>query len=97
MMRSYNSTLEFKDLREATIRLVITDGPKYDLRQRTGIIVEYTGVTSWDIIEGGPEAEEIESMTDKNSIDELHEYLVLHFENGETSTFRNTHVDMHIR
>ena len=57
------------------------------------IVVRYDGITSWEIV-SGYEAWEIERETDEASIDDYHEYLVLHFENGETSTFRNSYVDM---
>ena len=29
-----------------------------------------------------------------DTVDEFEEYLILTFENGETSTFRNSHVDL---
>lgn len=55
--------------------------------------VRYDNITSWEIV-SGIDAEEIEASTDRTCIDELHEYLVLHFEDGTESTFRNSHVDM---
>lgn len=60
-----------------------------------GIKVNYKNVINWEIITG-QDAEEIESMTDEDGTDDLHEYLVLHFENGDTATFRNSYVDMFI-
>ncbi len=86
MKRTYTRTITIDNLKEATVKLFVGDKE-----------VEYTGVIAWDIIEGGKEAEEIEAETDESGIDESHSYLVLHFENGETSTFRNSHVDMFIR
>ena len=98
MKKTYTGTLFTPDLTKATVRLFITEGNKYNRETRGKTTeVKYTGVKAWDIIEGGNEAEEIESLTDSNSIDENHEYLVLHFENGETATFRNSYVDMFIR
>lgn len=96
MKTTYTRTVFIKDLSKATIRIYMTEGIKWFKGAGKRIKVEYTGVTAWDIIEGGKEAEEIEAMTDANSIDENHEYLVLHFENGETATFRQSHVDMFI-
>lgn len=96
MIRTYERTMMIEDLTKATIRIYMTEGIKWFKGAGKRTKVEYTGVTAWDIIEGGKEAEEIEAMTDANSIDENHEYLVLHFENGETATFRQSHVDMFI-
>jgi hypothetical protein len=96
MKRTFTRTLFVEDLTKATFKLYISEYSKYDPDTSGGEIeVNYTGVTSWDIIEGGKEAEEIEANTD--CIDNNHEYLVLHFQNGETSTFRNSYVDMFIR
>ena len=55
--------------------------------------VRYQGLVSWDIV-SGYEASQIEAETDEDSYDDLHEYLVLHFENGSEATFRNSYVDM---
>lgn len=98
MKRTYTRTMMIEDLTKATVKLYLTENCKYtakDLGEETE--VEYTGVTAWDIIEGGEEAQEIEAMTDEASADEFHEYLVLHFEDGTEATFRNSHVDMFIR
>jgi len=50
-------------------------------------------IESWEIVTG-EDAKEIEDHTDGSCIDEYHEYLVLNLVGGETSTFRNSHVDM---
>lgn len=98
MKRTYTGTTFYPtNLNEATVELFVYETDKYSIKSRDeGIRVTYTGVTSWDIVEGGEDAEEIERDTDGSCIDENHEYLVLHFEDGETSTFRNSHVSMFI-
>ena len=89
-------TMSNEELQKATIIIDIYEGTKYEDDEPI-TTVKYTGLTAWDIIEGGKEAEEIEAHTDANSADENHEYLVLHFNDGRTGTFRNSHVDMRIR
>lgn len=95
MKTTYTRTLFVEDLAKARVKIYIYDGSKYEEGTKEMATMEYTGVTSWDIIQGGEEAEEIEA---NGLIDEDHEYLVLHFEDGETTaTYRNGHVDMFIR
>lgn len=97
MKTTYKGTMMIKDLTKAVVELHIYDNCKYtNKRAELGkeIVVRYTGVKSYSIIDGGKEAEEIESLTDPSGIDEYHEYLVLNFENGTTITFGNSHVDM---
>jgi len=97
MKRTYTGTwtMSNEKLQKAIVRIYSFNANKY-----TGNITEedelrFTGINAWDIIEGGEEAEEIESKS--NIFDDNHEYLVLHFANGTTMTFRNSYVDMHIR
>ena len=97
MKRTYERTLFIEDLTKATIKLYIHEANKYEATKDDEIKVEYTGVKAWSIIEGGKEAEEIEALTDDSGIDENHEYLILHFEDGTNATFRNSHVDMFLR
>lgn len=73
------------------VKLNIYEEMKYITKEEP-ITIEYE-IESFEIV-GGKKAEEIEAETDGSCIDELHEYLVLHFANGDEGTFRNSHVDM---
>ena len=55
--------------------------------------VEYTNIQSFEVV-FGERATEIGLETDENSRDEFNEYLVITLEDGETSTFCNSHVDL---
>lgn len=55
-------------------------------------VLTYDGVTQVDLIMGGKEAERIEY--EFGVLDERHEYIVIHFEDDRTATFRNSHVDV---
>ena len=96
MKRTYTRTLMKKDLSKVTVTLEIHEGCKYtaekieDLGESTEI--EYKGIKSWSIIEGGEEAKAIEMVYGIE--DEFHEYLIIEFLNGTMATFRNSHVDM---
>ena len=94
MKTTYTGTLFHPDLREAKVDIEIFDGTKYEDEDYVEKI-RYTGLTAWDIITGD-DAEELEAGMGE-LIDENHEYLVLHFEDGKTATFRNSHVVMFIR
>lgn len=97
MKRTYTGTwtINNEKLQKAIVRIYSFNANKY-----TGNITEetelrFTGINAWDIIEGGQEAEEIEA--EGKVFDENHEYLILHFVDGNTMTFRNSYVDMCIR
>lgn len=94
MIRTYTRTMMIADLEKAEFKVFVYKHCKYNAIENEETEVRYTGVTSWDVIEGGKEAEEIEAA---GLVDDMHEYLVLHFNNGDTATFRNSYVDMFIR
>lgn len=93
MKTTYTGTMFHRDLREAKVDVQIFEGSKYSDEDYVEKI-QYTGLTSWDIITD-EDAEELEAGMGE-LIDENHEYLVLHFEDGKTATFRNSHVAMYI-
>lgn len=96
MIRSFDQTfvLSNENLQKATIRVKVYNANKYTEDAKLVWCMKYTGLTSWDIVEGGPEAEEIEAKTDASGVDDNHEYLILHFIDGTASTFRNSYVDL---
>lgn len=75
-----------------SVKVVVYDKCKYDLTSEKVAEVEYKNIRGWDIASDPMTVEKIESETDE--IDEYHEYLIIALENGEISTFRNSHVDM---
>lgn len=97
MKTTFDRTMMIEDLTKAVVELHIFENCKYTnktVELVEEIVLKYKGVKSFSIIEGGEEAEEIESRIDVSVVDEYHEYLVLHFQNGTTATFRNSHVNM---
>ena len=76
----------------AKVIVKVYSGVKYDITSEVTNRVEYE-IAGFKVVSGGKEAEEIESQYG-NDLDEYHEYLVLDLGNGETATFRNSHVDM---
>lgn len=98
MKTTYTRTMMITNLEEAQVKVIMFEGNKYtDSNLGREIEANYTGLTSWDVISGGEEAAELEAQTDAESVDENHEYLVLHFNDGTQATFRNSHCDLFIR
>lgn len=95
MKKTYTRTMMHADLTKATVEIEVHEALKWEAIQEDSKVVTYNGIKAWSIV-SGEDAAEIESMTDASGIDEYHEYLVLDFANGETATFRNSHVDMFI-
>ena len=103
--KTYTGTLFYPDnLEDATVTLYISKVNKYDRGSRIylsdkdpqdEVRREFDGMKSWSIIEGGPEAEALETIVDK--IDDNHEYLVINFADGKSEVYPNSYVTMFIR
>lgn len=98
MKKTYTRTMMHADLTKATVTLEIYEGDKYtakcieDLGKQSELV--YNGIKDWTMVEGGAEAEAIESLY--GIYDEHHEYLIITLTNGSKATFRNSHVAMFI-
>ena len=75
------------------VKIKIYDGVKYNVESKKVAEIEYDNIKGYEVVTGD-KATEIGLETDKNSRDEFNEYLVVTLEDGETSTFCNSHVDM---
>ena len=75
------------------VKVKIYNGVKYDKDSEKVAEVEYTNLHSFEVV-CGERATKIGLETDENSRDEFNEYLVITLEDGETSTFCNSHVDL---
>ena len=71
------------------VKLMVYDGVKYDENSVKIAEVEYN-VTGFEV----KEIPAIKILKVFDETDEYNEYLILTFANGETSTFRNSHVDL---
>lgn len=78
------------------VKVKIYDEVKYSPLSEKVAEVKYNNIKGFDVYSDPSTVEEIESLTDASGIDEYHEYLVITLENGDTSTFRNSHVDLFI-
>lgn len=97
MKQTYTRTMTIsnKELAEATIEIHVYEFDKYSNANEDYMKIKYHGLKSWSIVTD-EDAAELESEADEDFLDENHEYLVLEFTDGTTSTFRNSHVDMFI-
>ena len=75
------------------VKIKIYDGVKYNVVSKKVAEIEYDNIRGYEVVIGD-KATEIGLETDDNSRDEYNEYLVITLEDGETSTFCNSHVDM---
>ena len=95
MISTYFGTT-FREVKNSIVLVDLFDRCRYNSSiKRENILESFEfdrTVTSWDIIEGGEEADEIEKR--ENISDEYREYLVLHFTDSTTRTFPNSHVSM---
>ena len=77
------------------VRLKIYNGCKYTNICNKVKEVLYTNIKGFEVVTG-ERATKIGEETDGNSRDEYNEYLLITLEDGDTSTFRNSHVDLFI-
>ena len=77
-----------------TIKIKGYNETKYEAEEKA-FEITYSKVADFKVI-AGDQAKEIEDNCDEEMVDEYGEYLVITFEDGETSTFRNSHVDLFI-
>lgn len=89
MSRTYTRTLCVEDLSKARVEIYIWDK---DAEEETAVI--YNGIKAWTVVEGGEEAEEIESLSGQSDVN--HNYLVIHLLDGSEATFNNSEVLMFI-
>ena len=75
-------------------KVIVYDEIKYLPTSEKVAEVEYE-IESFKVV-SGDEATEIGLSTDESSRDEYNEYLVLTLAGGDTSTFRNSHVDLFV-
>lgn len=75
------------------VKVIIYDEVKYNPTSAKIAEVEYKNIKGFKVVTG-EEATQIGLTTDENSRDAYNEYLVITLEDGETTTFRNSNVDL---
>ena len=76
-----------------SVKVKVYNGCKYNLESEKVAEVEYNNIKGYEVVTG-ERATNIGLETDENSRDKYNEYLIITLENGETSTFCNSNVDM---
>ncbi|MBQ2858417.1 MAG: hypothetical protein IJE78_15085 [Bacteroidaceae bacterium] len=82
--------------RERKVLVDVHEVIRYEDKSENIKTVEYTGCVGFEVVADAKRVAEIEAETDGSCIDDYHEYLILYFANGETSTFRNSYVDLFV-
>lgn len=75
------------------VMINVYDTSKYEKDSKVVATVKYENIQGYEVVTGD-RATEIGNDTDAASRDEENEYLIITLEGGETSTFRNSRVDM---
>ena len=76
------------------VKVKVYSGVKYNANSKEVAEVEYNNIRGYEVVTG-KRATDIGLWTDVNSRDEYNEYLIITLEDGETATFRNSHVDLY--
>lgn len=77
------------------VKIKVYDKCKYLADSQKVNEVTYNNVYRFEVV-AEERAKEIESLTDSSCIDDYHEYLVIYHTTHDTSTFRNSYVDLFI-
>lgn len=75
------------------VKVKMYEGMKYLPNSEKVAEVEYYNIQGFEVVTGD-KATKIGEQTDEASRDEYNEYLVITLEDGDTSTFRNSHCDL---
>ena len=70
------------------VKVKVYNGVKYEATSEKVAEIKYKNIKGYEVVT------EIGLDTDENRRDEYNEYLIITLENGETATFRNSHVDL---
>lgn len=73
--------------------IIVMDDVKYKESSKEFKEIRFKNVKAFEVV-NGDRAKEIEAHTDGSCIDDYHEYLIIYFEDGTESTFRNSYVDL---
>lgn len=71
-------------------KIEVYDICKYNPESKVTAEVDYKNIVNFEVKE--IPAEEI--LASYDMVDDYNEYLILHFADGDTATFRNSYVDM---
>lgn len=82
--------------RERKVLVDIHEVVRYEDKSENIKTVEYAGCIGFEVVSDKERVAKIEVESDGSCIDDYHEYLILHFANGDTATFRNSYVDLFV-
>ena len=74
------------------LNIKLYDKCKYEEDAKIIKDVNITGIISLEVVD--IPASKILTETDGSCVDDYNEYLILTYDNGETSTYRNSYVDV---